>query len=207
MNTVYIFKGHYPTCWLNVSERTSPSSSVLTLFLILNILKGIHYLPSTNRLPSFLYVYTATVCNSEQVSGVPPETTIVLMPAKMPELLAADIEKGLRKRRSTTAIREEDGSRKRHAPGDKGEEIGDITEMMTTEIRGILKAKIMDEQKARDNGLRVEKKARTRPRSVCCRCGKMTGVNHKAECLECGHSHCPVCIIQNQEHLSTSEPY
>ena len=67
------------------------------------------------------------------------------MPAKMSELLAVDKEKGLRKRRSTTAIREEDGSRKKHAPNDKREEIGDITEMMTTEIRRILKAKDIDE--------------------------------------------------------------
>ena len=30
---------------------------------------------------------------------------------------------------------------------------------MTTKIRGIMEAKHMDEQKARDEGLRVEKKA------------------------------------------------
>lgn len=79
--------------------------------------------------------------------------------------------------------------------------------MMKTEARGLLTAKDMDEQKARDNGLRVEKKARTRPRCVYCGCGKMTGVNHKAECLDCGHWHCPVCIIQTQAHLSTSKPH
>ena len=131
---------------------------------------------------------------------------IVLMSAKISELLAVDKEKGLRKRRSTTAIREEDGSRKKHAPGNKGEEIGDITKMIT-ELRGKIKAKDMNEQKARDNGLRVEKKAQMRPRSICCRCETITGDNHNRERLECGHSHCPVYIIQNQEHLSTSEPY
>ena len=115
----------------------------------------------------------------------------------MSELLTVDKEKGLRKRRSTTAIREEDESRKKHAPGDEGEEIGDMTEMMMTEIRGKMKAKDMNEQKARDNGLRVEKKARTGPRSVCCRCKKITGVNRDGECLECGHRRCPECIIQN----------
>ena len=128
------------------------------------------------------------------------------MSAKMSDLLALEIGKGLRKRRSTTAIREEDGSRKKHAPGDKGEEIGDMTEIMKTKIRGIMKAKEMHEQKARENGLRVEKKARTRPRSVCCRCEEMTGVNGNEECLGCGHWKCPVCIIQTQEHLSTSKP-
>ena len=35
---------------------------------------------------------------------------MVLMSAKISELLAVETEKGLRKRRSTTAIREEDGS-------------------------------------------------------------------------------------------------
>ena len=201
MNTGYIFKGHYPTCWLNVLERTSPSSSVLTLFLILNILKGIHYLPSTNQLPSFLYIYTATVCNSAQVSGVPPETTIVLIPAKMSELRAADVEKGLRKRRSTTAIREEDGSRKKvaHATGEKGEETEDIIEMVTTKMREFMEAKHMYKQKARDDGSRVESKARMRPRSVCCACRKTSGVSRNEECLECGHHNCAECLVITQE--------
>ena len=128
------------------------------------------------------------------------------MPAKMSELLAVEIGKGLRKRRSTTAIKEEDGSRKKHALGDKGEEVTDITETMTTKKREFIRAKDMDEQKARENGSRVPKKARTRPRSVCCRCEKLTGVNGKAQCLDCGHGHCAVCMFQTQEHLSTSKP-
>ena len=123
----------------------------------------------------------------------------------MSDLLAFEIGKGLRKRSSTAAIREEDGSRKKHAPGDKGEETGDMTEMINSEINGYKKAKEMHEQKARENGQRVEKKARTRPRSVCCRCEEMTGVNGNEECLNCGHWHCPVCIIQTQEHLSISK--
>lgn len=101
----------------------------------------------------------------------------MLILAKIFELLTIEIGKGLRKRRSTTAIKEEDGSRKKHAPGDKGEEVTDITETMTTKMREFIRAKDMDEQKARENGSRVQKKARTRPRSVCCRCEMMTGVN------------------------------
>ena len=124
----------------------------------------------------------------------------------MSELLTADIEKGLRKRRSTTAIREEDGSRKKfaHAPGGKGEETGEMTEMKMAEMRGIVKAR----QMARDDGLRVEKKTRVRPRSDCCACKEISGVNQNAECLVCGHRHCPECIIKTQqrmEDLATSK--
>ena len=128
----------------------------------------------------------------------------------MSELLAVDKEKGLRKRRSTTAIREEDGSQKKvaHAPGGKGEETGDITKMMTTKIRSIIEARYMDEQKARDDGLRVEKKTRMRPQFVCYVCEEISGVNHNTECLVCGHCHCPECIIKTQqrmEHLAIAK--
>ena len=153
-----------------------------------------------------MYIPQQFTAQSKYKQYTSSEATIVLMPAKMSELLAVDKEKGLRKRRSTTAMKEEDGSRKKHAPTDKGEEIGDITEMMTTEIRRIMKAKDVDKQKARDGGLRVKKKARTRPRSGCCSCGKITGVNREADCFECGHRHCPECIIQTQDYLSTSKP-
>ena len=153
-----------------------------------------------------MYIPQESAAQSKYKRCTSSEATIVLMPAKMSELLAVEIGKGLRKRRSTTAIREEDGSRKKHAPSDKGEEIGDMTERVKTKARGFLTVKAMDEQKARDNSLRVEK-ARTRPRCVCCGCGKMTGVNHKAECVDCGHWHCAVCILQTQEHLSTSKPH
>ena len=116
----------------------------------------------------------------------------------MSELLAVEIEKGLRKRRSTTAIREEHGSRKKvaHATGKKGEETGDIIEMVKTKMREFMEAKHMDKQKARDNGSRVEKKARMRPRSFCCVCKGISAVNHNGECLDCGHQHCPECIIK-----------
>ena len=124
----------------------------------------------------------------------------------MSELLAIKIGKGLRKRRSTTVIKEEDESRKKHVLGNKEEEVTDITETITTKMREFIRAKDMNEQKARENSLRVQKKARTRPQSICYRCKMMTGINGKAQCLNCEHWHYVVYIFQTQEHLSTSKP-
>ncbi|KAL9124451.1 MAG: hypothetical protein Q9217_006214 [Psora testacea] len=86
-------------------------------------------------------------------------------------------EKEPRKRRSTTAIREDEESRKKVAnvpegaageeEGKEGEEEIDMSDIMA-EIKEIAEARRKDEQRSRDNGMRVEKKARMRPRPLCC---------------------------------------
>lgn len=62
---------------------------------------------------------------------------------------------------------------------------------MVAEIKGIANARHKNEQKARDDGLRVKKKARMRPRPFCC---ARPGVNHDGMCA-CGHNRCPECMI------------
>ena len=112
-------------------------------------------------------------------------------------------EKGPRKRRSTIAIREDEESRKKvaHVPegaareeeGKEGEEEIDMSDIMA-EIKEIAEARRKDQQRARDYGMRVEKKARMRPRPLCCACGKQPGVKSDGTCA-CGHSRCPECMI------------
>lgn len=116
-------------------------------------------------------------------------------------------ERGPRKRRSTTAIREDEESRKKvaHVPegaageeeGKEGEEEIDMNDIMA-EIEAIAEARRKDEQRARDDGMRVEKKARIRPRPLCCACGKQPGVKSDGTCA-CGHSRCPECMILELE--------
>ena len=63
-------------------------------------------------------------------------------------------------------MREDDEGRKKvaHGPEEKGEEEIDMSDMMA-EIKRIAEEKRKNEQKARDDGLRVEKNARIRARS------------------------------------------
>lgn len=89
-------------------------------------------------------------------------------------------------------MREDDESRKKvaHEPE---EEMIDMSDMMA-EIKGIAEARRRTEKQARDDGMRVEKKARMRPRPRCCACGEQPGVKRDGTC-SCGHSRCPECII------------
>ena len=107
-------------------------------------------------------------------------------------------EKGPSKRRSTTAMREDDECRKKvaHEPEEEEEEEEEMIDMsnMMAEIKEIAEARRKTEKQARDDGMRVEKKARMRPRPHCCACGKQPGVKHNGTC-SCGHSRCPEYII------------
>lgn len=78
--------------------------------------------------------------------------------------------------------------------GKEGEEGIDMSNIMA-EIKEIMRRK---EERARDDGMRVEKEARMRPRPLCCACGKRPGVERDGTCA-CGHSRCPECIIMESE--------
>lgn len=88
-----------------------------------------------------------------------------------------------------------------HIPGERreenGEEMTNISKM-TVGIKEFMKAKHMDEQKARDDGLRVEKETRKRLRFFCCACEKLSKVNHNRECSACEHHRCPECIVETE---------
>ena len=55
-------------------------------------------------------------------------------------------------------------------------------------------ARHRNDEKARDDGMKVEKKVRMRPRPPCSACGKRRGVERDGTCA-CGHSRCPECMI------------
>ena len=85
-------------------------------------------------------------------------------------------------------MREDDGSREKiaHTPKaaaakEKGkeEEKIDMSDMMA-EIKEIAEVRRKDVQKAKDDGLRVVKKARLRP--LCCACEERPGVNRNGTC-------------------------
>ena len=98
-------------------------------------------------------------------------------------------KKGLRKRRSTTVLREEDISRKKVAHEPEEKTIIDMRDLMS-EIEAIVEAKRRIEKQARNEGMRVEKTIRMRPRPYRCACRKKAGVKHDGTC-SCGHSRCP----------------
>ena len=100
--------------------------------------------------------------------------------------------KGLRKRVSSEAVRESGQSRKKVADAPQGREI-DIGDMMA-EIKEVAEARRRAEKQARDDGMRVDKKARMRPRPPCCACGERPGVKRDGTCA-CGHIRCPLCLI------------
>lgn len=118
----------------------------------------------------------------------------------------------VRKRRSTTAMNEVNKSRKKiahasntaikeavvAAASNEEKEI-DLSEMMT-EIKRIAEARRKNEQKARENELRVEKKSRIRQRSRCCACKEVAEVNSDAICA-CEHSRCALCLWLNSEEF------
>ena len=150
---------------------------------------------------------------SKYYQRLPPEDAVAFVtPIELSHLRSKHItemprlqvpEKGPRKRRSTTAIREDEESRKKivHVPegaaGREGEEEIDMSDIMA-EIKEIGQARRTDEQRARDDGMRVEKQARMRPRPLCCACGKQPGLKSDGTCA-CGHSRCPECMILESE--------
>lgn len=103
-------------------------------------------------------------------------------------------------------MREHDGSRKKvaHAPeaaaaaeqeeDDEDEEKEIDMNNIIAEIKEITETRRKDKQKARANGLRIEKKARMRPRPFCCACEERPGVNRDGTCA-CGHSRCSECML------------
>lgn len=111
-------------------------------------------------------------------------------------------DRGLRKRRSTTAIREDGDVRKQVAntrekqeteeQEGKGEEL-DVGDLIV-EIKEIQMARRTTERQKIDNGMRTEKKARMIPRPHCCACGERPGVKSDGTCA-CGHMRCPECMI------------
>lgn len=100
--------------------------------------------------------------------------------------------KGLRKRVSSEAVKESGQSRKKVAftPQEKEIDMGDTM----AEIKEIAEARRKTEKQARDDGMRVDKKARMRPRPLYCTCEGRPGVKRDGT-RACGHIRCPQCLI------------
>ena len=100
-------------------------------------------------------------------------------------------QKGPRKRRSTTAIRESEESQKRVAL--EPEEV-DVDGAMA-EVTKAMEAACIAEQRAREDGRRVEKKARRVRRLKCCACEDRSGASRNGGCSACGHVRCAECLL------------
>lgn len=109
------------------------------------------------------------------------------------------IQKGLRKRRSTLTMIENEESRKKVAqnPEEETEKEENIHDLMAM-IENITEERRISENQARNEGRRVQKEARSRPRPPCCACGGHIGVKHDGTCY-CGHSRCPECDNQKPQ--------
>ena len=96
----------------------------------------------------------------------------------MPQIQVPD--KGLRKRRNTTAISEDSDVRKRatyaREEQEEREKQVDMSDMLFVKIKEIQESRRRVERQKTDNGMRLEKKARMRPRPHCCACGERSGV-------------------------------